>query len=337
MKSALATSQSKWAIIVVTLLCCQFGCSTPRHERTKLPQDHPPGAQPGPHIDPSARVAGDGPSLHRSPEELALIPDAVPRDAARSRYGNPDTYSVFGQTYTVMDSAEGFTQSGYASWYGRQFHGKPTSSGTPYDMYAMTAAHREIPLPSWAEVTNLENGRSIVVKINDRGPFVDTERRIIDLSYTAAVRLDMADQGTAPVKLKVIKTPSATREVATIADSTQSEQPQRQPLSTNPMVRITTLEQMIATIAPLARPEQQTPSSYLQAGAFSSRDNAEKIQRLIQQAGAPVEIREVNRDKEVLYRVRLGPIKDFNELRQIRAELAALGIDTIPINPQREK
>jgi rare lipoprotein A len=129
-------------------------------------------------------------------------PDAPNAPLARelpSRTGNPESYVVFGKRYYVMGTSEGYRRSGIASWYGPQFHGKRTSSGSPFDMHAITAAHKSLPIPTYARVTNLENGRSIVVRINDRGPFVDD--RVIDLSYAAADKLDMLEQGTAPVEV----------------------------------------------------------------------------------------------------------------------------------------
>jgi len=136
----------------------------------------------------------DGPP-EKPPADLAAVPDAVPQQEPLSAHGNPDTYEVHGRRYTVLDSAHGFVQEGLASWYGRKFHGRLTSSGEPYDMYAMTAAHKRLPLPSYVRVTNLENDREIIVRVNDRGPFHPD--RVIDLSYTAAVQLDMVGHGTA--------------------------------------------------------------------------------------------------------------------------------------------
>ena len=133
---------------------------------------------------------------------MLSIPDAVPRVEPRSARGNPPFYTVFGKRYYVLASSEGHVERGTASWYGPGFHAASTSMGEPYDMYAMTAAHKTLPLPAYAEVTNLRNGRKVVVRINDRGPFVGD--RIIDLSYTAAARLDMLLQGTAPVEVRVI-------------------------------------------------------------------------------------------------------------------------------------
>jgi len=130
------------------------------------------------------------------------VNNAVPRPEPRSRYGNHSPYVVFGQTYEVWASAKGYKKTGTASWYGTKFHGRPTSSGETFDMYKATAAHRNLPLPTYAEVTNLENGRKVVVKINDRGPFKGN--RIIDLSYGAAVKLGMINSGTARVKVETI-------------------------------------------------------------------------------------------------------------------------------------
>ncbi len=143
----------------------------------------------------------DGPPA-RPPPDLAAVPDAVPRDEPPIPHANPPFYEVDGVRYRVLPSAEGYVARGLASWYGTKFHGRPTSSGEPYDMYAMTAAHRTLPIPSYVEVTNLENGRRVVVRINDRGPFVPG--RIIDLSYAAAVKLGMVERGTAPVEVRAL-------------------------------------------------------------------------------------------------------------------------------------
>lgn len=125
--------------------------------------------------------------------------DPVPQWEPPSRSGNPDTYVVFGKRYRVKESSEGHRETGIASWYGWDFHGRKTSSGPLFNMFELSAAHKSLPIPTYAQVTNLENGRSVVVKINDRGPFVG--ERIIDLSYAAAARLDMLDQGTARVEI----------------------------------------------------------------------------------------------------------------------------------------
>ncbi len=136
--------------------------------------------------------------------QAATISDAIPRHEPYSKYGNPRSYKVMGRRYYTLTTHEGYVQQGVASWYGRKFHGRNTASGERYNMYAMTAAHKTLPLPTYARVTNLSNGRSVVVKINDRGPFHDN--RLIDLSYVAADKLGIVKDGTAMVEVKAITT-----------------------------------------------------------------------------------------------------------------------------------
>ena len=137
-----------------------------------------------------------------APQDLANLPDPVPKPEPRSKYGNPTSYTVAGRTYFVMNSAAGYAESGLASWYGTKFHGRRTSSGEAYDMLALTAAHKTLPIPTYATVINLDNGRRTIVRINDRGPFHDD--RIIDLSYAAAVKLGYQGAGTANVRVETI-------------------------------------------------------------------------------------------------------------------------------------
>jgi rare lipoprotein A len=132
----------------------------------------------------------------------ADIPDAVPRVEPKSGLGNPESYVVFGKRYHTLSSSEGYEAEGVASWYGPKFDRRPTSSGETYDMYAMTAAHKTLPLPTYVRVTNLDNGRTAVVKVNDRGPFYG--HRLIDLSYAAARKLGIVATGTAPVDVRAI-------------------------------------------------------------------------------------------------------------------------------------
>ena len=134
------------------------------------------------------------------------VPDAVPRAEVKTRSGNPESYEVDGKEYHVLDTSRGYKQRGIASWYGQAFHGRRTSSGEPYDMYQMTAAHKTLPLPTYVQVTNLENGHTVVLRVNDRGPFV--EERIIDVSYVAAQRLGMVGSGTARVEVVALDPPA---------------------------------------------------------------------------------------------------------------------------------
>ncbi len=153
-------------------------------------------------IPPSGPSPDGYPDTDSVPQAAHAMPDAVPVAEPRSRYGNPKTYEVMGERYFVLNSAEGYKESGRASWYGTKFHGKRTSSGEAYDMYQMTAAHKTLPLPTYVRVTRKSNGRSVVVKVNDRGPF--HTGRIIDLSYAAAARLDLLKEGSAEVEVEAL-------------------------------------------------------------------------------------------------------------------------------------
>lgn len=153
-------------------------------------------------VVPFSKQRDKPPRAEEIPPDIDQIPDAVPRIEPRSRSGNAPVYEVFGKTYRVMATADDFRESGSASWYGKKFHGRTTASGERYDMFAMTAAHKSLPLPSYVRVTHRENGRSIVVKVNDRGPF--HPGRIIDLSYAAAAKLDIIRSGHGPVEIEVV-------------------------------------------------------------------------------------------------------------------------------------
>ncbi len=148
------------------------------------------------------RYAMDRDAYPDSPEDVANVPDAVPRVEPRSRSGNRSSYSVWGKTYHVLNDPTGYTAEGRASWYGTKFQGYDTANGETYDMYKMSAAHRSLPLPTYARVTNLDNGRKVIVRVNDRGPFHSD--RLIDLSYAAAARLGILKGGTGRVKVEAI-------------------------------------------------------------------------------------------------------------------------------------
>jgi rare lipoprotein A len=215
------------------------------------------------------------------------VPDAVPRPEPRSAHGNPPFYDVLGQRYFVLPSAEDYLERGVASWYGPSFHGGTTSNGEPYDMYAMTAAHKTLPLPSYARVTNLKNGKSIVVRINDRGPFV--ANRLIDLSYSAAARLDMLREGTTLVEVRAL-TPGVPDELTRSA----------------------------------AAP---APTLYVQAGAFADEHNAQRLLTRLQAAGLPaVFVAAPLAGSAPLYRVRVGPVASVADFDRIAARLNALGV-----------
>jgi peptidoglycan lytic transglycosylase len=232
------------------------------------------------------------------PADIARVPDAVPRAEPRSAHGNPPFYDALGRRYFVLPSADGYDERGVASWYGPTFHGGNTSSGEPYNMYGMTAAHRTLPLPTYARVTNLANGRSVVVRINDRGPFV--ANRIIDLSYTAAAKLDMLREGTAMVDVRTL-TPGAP-EVPPETVATPAQTPTTTPAPPTP------------------------PLLYVQTGAFADPANAERELGKLHAAGLASAFVVPPPEGSQLYRVRVGPVGSVAEFDMLAARLAGLGI-----------
>jgi rare lipoprotein A len=231
------------------------------------------------------------------PRDLASIPDAVPRFEPPSRYGNPPEYEVFGQRYRTLVSSDGFEQRGLASWYGTKFHGSRTSSGEPYDMFAMTAAHRELPLPSYVEVTNLDNGKRVVVRVNDRGPFVGG--RVIDLSYAAAHRIGMVEKGVAPVHIRVVSPAEEARPMRVAANGT------------------------LDGLAPEDRDSAEIEPRFVQVGAFADRSTAERVQHDLRSLGfAEVRVTTLSSSSGTpLHRVRIGPLEDPSAVRDVEERL----------------
>lgn len=226
------------------------------------------------------------------------IEDATPVAMPFSRYGNPDTYEVFGQNYQVMASNDGFSEKGLASWYGTKFHGRRTSSGEIYDMYAMTAAHKSLRIPSYVEVTNLSNNRKAIVKVNDRGPF--HEGRVIDLSYAAATKLGVAATGTAPVTLRVIEAGQPGIDDVPTAD-TDTARAALENKGTDNSVPADFIE------APFE--EQVGEKTYVHVAAFASEDSAmNMLDYLRDRQFRSVRIHVENRQQSLLYRVRIGPV-----------------------------
>jgi rare lipoprotein A len=220
------------------------------------------------------------------PAEIDKIPDPVPRNEPRSARGNPAFYDVLGKRYFVLNTADGYQERGVASWYGPGFHAASTSNGERYDMYAMTAAHKTLPLPAYVQVTNLSNGKHVIVRVNDRGPFKDG--RIIDLSYTAAAKLDMIKAGTTFVEVRVL----------------------------SPM------EKASPPPAPAA-----TSDLYVQAGAFGTEANASRLLGQLRSKGVSnAFVREDEVEGKTLYRVRVGPIPNVNEFDRVVKRLRSLGV-----------
>lgn len=239
----------------------------------------------------ASRPPADGPG-DRSPQELRDTADAVPR-IEPLRVGGPNKpYEVRGVRYVPMSADEPLSERGLASWYGRAFHGRPTASGETYDMHAMTAAHKTMPLPSYARVRNPANGREIIVRVNDRGPFV--AGRVIDLSFAAAVRLGVHG-GVAPVEVERL---------------------------THAMIR----DGWTAPVAP------EAPAFWLQLGAFREREGAEQLQRLVRREAGWLAERLAVHEQLPWFRVRAGPWPRRAEAEAIAEKLAgALPIDAIVV------
>lgn len=231
------------------------------------------------------------------PLDPAQLREVVPVPVARTLAGNKSPYTVNGQTYHVMASEEGYAETGYASWYGEKFHGHLTSNGEVFDMYQISAAHKSLPIPSFLLVTNLENNRSTVVRVNDRGPFHSD--RILDLSYAAAWKLGFADKGTARVRVEAI-VPGRYNQGAG--------------------------GQTTAAVTAQEKPETRGEGMFLQVGAFADIDSARQVSGRVQRlTSRPVFIRSQPAENAVsaLHRVRVGPLHSDAEVDALTAQLLA--------------
>ncbi|MCX7515196.1 septal ring lytic transglycosylase RlpA family protein [Frateuria sp. STR12] len=231
------------------------------------------------------------------PIDVSKIPEPVPRAEPRSLYGNKSPYTVRGKSYRVLSSARGYDERGIASFYGAKFHGYKTSSLENYDMYAFSAAHKTLPLPSYARVTNLSNGKSVIVRVNDRGPFHDN--RLIDLSYAAAVKIGIWPKGTGLVEVRAID-PAHPHDDAPAAElAAQAAVPMN---GAHPVI-------------------------WLQVGAFADLDNADRVARRLRSARlAPVQVSDVRVNGREVRRVRIGPLDDVDQADQLTAQIERLGL-----------
>jgi len=289
-------------IVGLTLLnaaCSQF---------PQQPKDNKPWGPPGSDLPATPAHKGDYGPDHAV--DVSGVHDAIPTDVTPSRSGNPSSYTVLGQTYTLLPACKGYHDRGIASWYGMQFNGGRTSDGETYDMYAMTAANKVVPIPCYARVTNLKNGKSVIVKINDRGPFV--ANRLIDLSYAAASKLDMLGHGTALVEVQavgpgdlpppVVTAPAAVTAVAGLPASP------------------------LATPAIPPPPAAGNPQIYLQVGAYAGRANADNaVTKLTAGGVSHAFVEPADEGTRTLYKVRIGPLADVDAVDKLTAALAELG------------
>lgn len=257
-------------------------------------------------------MENDSPILE--PININSIPEVVPEPVNRTMAGNRSPYQVNGQSYTVMETEVGYQESGRASWYGRKFHGHLTSNGEIYDMFTFTAAHKSLPIPSFAKITNLGNGESVIVRVNDRGPF--HEDRIIDLSYAAAAKLGYADIGTARVHIEAL-TPwldQASQQTVKIAADIED----------NPID-----QEEIA--AERQRIEEDAGQEYLQLGAFSSLASAENLVAVVNaltELPAFIRSEENQGSNNILHRVRLGPLNETIQLDNLIQIIIDAGLGT---------
>lgn len=243
--------------------------------------------------------------------DVSKIPDAKPKVEKLSKIGNKP-YEVFGKRYHVMSSSKNYKERGVASWYGTKFHARHTSSGERYDMLAMTAAHRNLPLPTYLEVKNLENHKKVIVKVNDRGPFENS--RILDLSYAAAKKLGMLGRGTARVEITAI-------------DPLMYEKKNHSSIyfAKNSKTNNGFTHNNVIKNTKSNKPSQAQTPVYLQIGAFRNKTYAEKLRKQVMTlVKSPVYIKQ---HKNNLYRVQIGPIKDATSVAQINKQLKSIGLN----------
>lgn len=280
---------SKFILVCSSALLFAACSSTPQHS-----VETPPAKS----ITSGGFLPGDGPDAN-APANLDVIPNAIPRAEPLHRYANRQ-YVALGKTYVPLNKPGNYKERGSASWYGKKFHGKRTANGDVYDMYAMTAAHPTLPLPSYAKVTNLSNNKSIVVRVNDRGPFMHS--RVIDLSYTAAYKLGMIASGSAEVEVESI--------------SPDNSLP---PITVNDPVEVTPLQ---PTAIPIEKNVPGLRTIYLQLAAFQSPASAEsfhaRMSAEFEGSGKQIVLYQ---KKDQLVRVHIGPYKTHAEARAAAVEM----------------
>ena len=347
------------ALAGLSLLLAACAGQRPRTD-TASPAARAPSAARGSRLPPDTarsqseryRQADDnGPAA--PPIDVSTIAEPVPKIEPRSHYGNKQIYSVLGQTYNLLPTAHGYVERGLASWYGNKFHGYMTSSFEPYDMYAFSAAHKTLPLPSYARVTNLANGKSVIVRINDRGPF--HENRLIDLSYAAAVRIGIWPKGTGMVEVRAIDAGQPEPLVAPTqlaARSAQGDRTAQEPARPQrPLQRAGPFSPLRSASAETRREDARDPSArapalvaradsraalpgsasaphiYLQLGAFGDRANAERACANATRAGLDhVGIESVAVAGHTVHRVRVGPLADADAVDALSTRIEKLGL-----------
>lgn len=283
----------KRARVALALLVAASLAGCGGHHAVKSAHAPPPTNPP----TSGGRYAQDRDSTPTEVPDVSKIPEPVPKNEPRSQYGNKSPYSVLGESYRVLPNCKDYVERGLASWYGNKFNGYTTSNFEKYDMYAYSAASKVLPLPCYVRVTNLETGRSAIVRVNDRGPFV--ANRIIDLSYVAAIKLGVWPKGTAMVEVRGIDPehplPAAEPERKTVVSTTPAKTP--------------------------------NPRLYLQVGAYGEAANAEHAAAKVRAARiGDVQVVAASVDGKTLHRVRVGPLRDADEADRLTPKLRELGL-----------
>lgn len=286
-------------IIILASFALLSACSNIPRRDANAPAKSKPAAAPAA-IGGGKYLAGDGPGAD-APSNLDSLPDAVPKAEPLHRYANRP-YSALGKTYTPLQATGNYKERGIASWYGKKFHGQRTSIGDTYDMYGMTAAHPTLPVPSYARVTNLANGKSVIVRVNDRGPFLHD--RIIDLSYAAAYKLGYVNNGSAEVEVESIAVNGSTPIAAAV---------------TAPVVKAESVA--AETVMPVMPPDV-AGKVYLQLGAFKEKQGAEsflsKMRSELGDTGKNIILLRTSG----INRIQLGPYANSEEARRAANVLA---------------
>jgi rare lipoprotein A len=287
-------------LLPVALMCA---CAGPAPRGPQAPEA-PQGTRPG------GYYLDDGPHAN-PPADLDSVPDAQPR-AEPIRTANTRPYMVMGRTYTPMAGLVPYSETGVASWYGKRYHGQPTASGEVYDMYAMTAAHPTLPIPSYARVSRVDGSRSVVVRVNDRGPF--HSERLIDLSYTAAYKLGILSDGRAQVRVETI-IPGQQEEALARAAAPDAGQAPAAAQQSEPPAPLQTVH---------------GPGVYLQLGAFSMQDNAQSFLRRMRAELPGLDGMAAIVPGDGLYRVQAGPYRSQSEAQQLAQRIERI-LDLKPI------
>ncbi len=300
-------------IIVLALAAFLAACRSSAPPQSSTPTFTPPPSSVGRYT-----LDNDVPLIE--PIDIAAIREVIPKIERRTQAGNKNPYTVNGRTYRVLENEAGYSETGMASWYGRKFHGHLTANGEQYDMFQLSAAHTTLPIPSYIKVTNLDNGKSIVARVNDRGPF--HPGRVVDLSYAGAVLLGYANKGTARVRVESIVPRANVSQAAPSAPSAPPPEPAR------PIVNPTVSVESVATERRLI--EENKGAEYLQIGAFAAESSARSLQTRLEGMTAMGVVIHSERAANggTLYKVRVGPLGNETDVKALQDAVTSARLGT---------